>query len=388
MGGAGMGYSGAVERRGFLKTGFAGLAMGGVACGTNSAREAAPSMSDAELERTMRHLDRALAGMRDTPNDWYLRPEVGASMSAEQVRRAAMDGELLRSSLRSMLVTSTVSELPEATRKDPRVVRRLQDIAHEADFAALGTAAKLQALTPEDLRGFDEELRRNPDFIAEVVDAIDAEAQAHGVSKSRRRHLKAMARHLAMELRRDSAETVVERALRQAQRVMVRHTTMERQIEFLPAGTPESRRFVALTDQAVALYDQNPAPDPMAPPVSEAPAPMIAPPPEAPPPPITVFDECACHPSDFHCVNINRCHRPFTMYKDRMVVREDALRNRRNGGIMLGVGIALIIPGAVFAAFTWGLTGFAVTAGIILLIMGIVWMVRGKRQLEAMYGTT
>jgi len=40
-----------------------------------------------------------------------------------------MNGELMRSSLRSMLVTSTVAELPEPSRKDPRVVARLDDIA-------------------------------------------------------------------------------------------------------------------------------------------------------------------------------------------------------------------------------------------------------------------
>jgi len=279
-----------MERRGFLRTSFlGGLAVGGAACASNSARPHGPApLSDAELERTMRHLDRALAGMRGVPADWYVTPEVGARLSAAQVQRARMDGELLRSSLRSMLVTSTVAELPAPSREDPRVVARLNDIVHEADFAALGTVARLQSLTPDDLRSFDEELRKNPDFNAEVVDIVDEQAAAHDVSPSRRRHLRAMARHLATELRRDSSEKVIERTLRQAQRVMLRHDTIDREMTFAPASTPEALRWAALTSQAVQLYDQPGALDPFEAPASqpttsEAP-PMIAPP-EQPRPP-------------------------------------------------------------------------------------------------------
>ena len=379
-----------MERRGFLRTSFlGGLAVGGAACASNDARRDGPApLSDAELERTMRHLDRALAGVRGVPSDWYVTPEVGARMTRAQVERARMDGELLRSSLRSMLVTSTVAELPKPSREDPRVLARLQDIVHEADFAALGTVARLQALTPEDLRSFDEELRRNPDFIAEVVDLIDEQAAAHEVSPSRRRHLRAMARHLATDLRRDSSEKVVERTLRQAQRVMLRHETMDREMTFAEASTPEALRWAALTTRAVDLYEPPNSVDPFeAPPsepAAEQDAPIFGEPAQRS---LVVSDDCACHPADMHCVRLARCHQPYMMYKDRIVVRDDALHTRRKGGVLLGVGIALIIPGAVFAPFTLGITGFAVTAGVIMLIIGIVFMVRAKRQLQAMYST-
>lgn len=380
-----------MERRGFLRTSFlGGLAVGGAACATHqSVKEGRPPLSDAELERTMRQLDRALAGIRGQSDDWYLTQERGARLAREQVRHARMNGELMRSSLRSMLVTSTVSELPEASRNDPRVITRLDDITHEADFAALGTLAKLQALKPEDLAELDEELRRNPDVVADVVDEIDAQAVAHGVSPSRRRHLRNMARHVSMELRRNSSSVVVEHTLRQAQRVMERHATNARPQRRVDGESPEALKWAALTNEAITLYDQQPtadpfAADPLAAPTAETPAPVIYN--EAPPPPIQVYDDCQCHPSDYSCVQAVRCHKPFVMYKDRVIVRADAERYRLKGGILIGVGLALLIPGAIFAPFTLGLTGFAVTGGVIMLIIGIVFMVRGKRLLDELGG--
>lgn len=384
-------YRVAMERRGFLRTSFlGGLAVGGAACASNqSVKEARAPLSDAELERTMRQLDRALAGIRGQSSDWYLTPERGSRLSQAQVRHARMNGELMRSSLRSMLVTSTVSELPEASRKDPRVTSRLDDITHEADFAALGTLAKLQALKPEELAELDEELRRNPDVVAGVVDEIDAQAVAHGVSPSRRRHLRNMARHVSMELRRNSSSVVVEHTLRQAQRVMERHATLARPPRRVDGESTDALKWAALTNEAIALYDQQPtadpfAADPLAPAAPATPGPVIYT--EPPPPPIQVYDDCQCHPSDYSCVQAARCHKPFVMYKDRVIVRADAERYRLKGGILIGVGLALMIPGAIFAPFTLGLTGFAITGGVIMLIIGIVFMVRGKRLLDQLDG--
>jgi uncharacterized membrane protein len=50
------------------------------------------------------------------------------------------------------------------------------------------------------------------------------------------------------------------------------------------------------------------------------------------------------------------------------------------GAAMVGTGVTLMALGGAFIPFTLGTSGFALTGGIILLIIGVVLMVRAKHS--------
>ncbi|PRQ09220.1 hypothetical protein [Enhygromyxa salina] len=387
-----------MDRRGFLTTTFAGgLAVSGSACA--SGRAGQPSevpLADDELERKLDRLDATLERMnhRHTTR-WFheQRRAAGAKPPTEADReRLTHEGELVRASLRSALLLSSVAELPEQNRSDPRVTARVQQIAGEADYALLGTLSKLRSLDASDLAALDREFAQGS-LGMDVAEHIDELSAKLDVSAPRRLHLRRMAQHLDWRLEREAFSAVVSEVVDKVGRAVDAIAD-----SLAGAGPGEMNglavalagadvNWVARTREVVRFYapadgaddaeqaDAAPEPEPVGLPSATAPSAPVGPAPNPTP----------AEPA------------PWELEQQREQARaaEQAKleKRRRTGLILTGTGAGLLVLGGVavgagipFMAATGAiiavsLGGAGMTAGIILLFIGIVLAVRAKNQL-------
>ena len=199
-----------MKRRGFLSTTFAGgLAVTGTACATGRSGAATDvPLSEDELAETLARIDRVMDRMsHDEAAQWHLAKRGHERGRATQA--AIHDGELLRASMRSAFLVSSVAELPEANHRDSRVLERLRGIADEADFAGLGTLAHLEHLDADELAALDREFAAADRPGMTLAEEIDELSEQLGVPSRRRLHLRRMAKHLDWRLERERFSDVV-----------------------------------------------------------------------------------------------------------------------------------------------------------------------------------
>lgn len=417
----------AVDRRRFLQTTFAsGLAVGGAGCVTRTGGSQAPLADDA-LERKLRRLDANLARMNSKgATRWYLETrsiDTERPREAREVERLRHEGSLLRASLRSALVASTVAELPEPNRSDPRVVERVRAMSGEADFAVFGTLAQLAALSDDELEALDRDLADADAPGSEVAATIDELSQTLDVPASRRMHLRQMAKHVDWRLSRERFSTLVRSTIDDVVRSVEAAVRNGEGLSLVPAGgDPE---WIANTEDVVRFYAppgdvpvQRPEPA-----TAEQPSPTEQPPPEQPPPasetqptPPQPTPPQPIPPSEGGLAPAGTTPAPGQLpshqapvgpnYGDEIAEiqanaaadgaeLEKAQRDNRRGKIMLGTGGGLVGLGAIgigvgFAVLGVGAAGIvllsfggvALTAAVILLIVGAVFVARSNKVLR------
>lgn len=335
-----------MDRRGFLRTTFhGGLATGATACAVNQGPGSEAPLDDAEMDRRLRRIDRTVARMDRVPDHWFVEHRKRASgheeepTTMEEAEQLAAEGELLRASMRSIFVTSSLGELPTAQHGDPRVVERLRKISGEADYAVFGALARLESLDEQQLASIDEAAKQ-PDFIDRVLQDIDALSSDLEVPASRRLHLRRLAKHLSWKLERQSMSAIIRETV---DAVATQIETWSRRLEIagpelaLADGDP---RWVSRTQDVVRMY--------------------------------ATADKEILPAEEQLAREINRA-------KHRV----------KQGQIMLGVGLglALLGGGGVIAGVYASLPllvvgGVAATIGVILVIIGAVFWGLGKRSLK------
>jgi hypothetical protein len=339
-----------MERRGFLRTTFhGGLAASTAACATTPARESAAPLDEAELERELRKMDRVVARMDRVSDQWFFGHRKRASGVADDPRtladgeQLASEGELLRASMRSIFVTSSLAELPESQHGDPRVVERLRHVSGEADFAVFGTLARLDSLDTRQLDAIDE-LAKQPDFIDRVLEDIDVLSRDLEVPPQRRLHLRRMAKHLSWKLERQPMSAIIRETV---DAVVLELETWSRRLETQQLAFADGDpRWIERTEQVMRMY---------------APSGLTA--------DIAVADPV----------------RDSQIERARLRVKQ--------GQIMLGVGLGLAVLGgggviagvyAVGTPLVW-VGGVAATIGVLLVIVGAVFWGLGNSTLKELH---
>jgi hypothetical protein len=336
-----------MDRRGFLQTTFqGGLATGVTACAVDPGRVSEAPLDDAEINRRLHKIDRTIDRMDRVPDHWFLGHRKRASGIADEPRsdaeaeQLAIEGELLRASMRSIFMTSSLAELPESQHADPRVVERLRRVSGEADFAVFGTLARLETLDAQQLTTLDEAAAQ-PDFIDRVLEDIDELSSELEVPASRRLHLRRLAKHLSWKLERQPMSAIIRETV---DAVAVELEVWSRRLQ---KSGPElafadaDPRWIERTQDVMRMYVKAEAPQPQ------------------------------------------------TVEQLRSDQIERAQLRVRQGQIMLGVGLGLSLLGAggvIAGAYTviplvW-VGGVAATIGVILVIVGAVFWGLGNRSLK------
>lgn len=267
-------------------------------------------------------------------------------------REDPLDQQLLRSSLRSLLLTGSVKDLPERHQRRPEVVARLAAASPEVDFAVYGMTERLGGMTEAELAEIQERLRADPKAASGVADRLAEEAQAMGIPLSRRLHFRRLINHVVWRLQNQPASLLIDEYTQK----VVRHTRqIEKQIardpglsRHLLASPAEAARWKALTMQVSARSQSED--DPAA---AESAAELEAPA-ASTPPPVT----------DPKTERRRRRARP-------LMIAGASLMGAGVGVMALGVGL-LFSPVGIAGAFVMTAAGVLLVTGMILLIVGAV----------------
>jgi hypothetical protein len=355
-----------MHRRGFLKTTFAsGLAVSGSACaGTRDRVASTPPLDDRELEHKLGRLDTTLARINgETTKQWFLREHEAELAQLERGERGAKqllqhlrhEGELLRASMRTALLTSTVAELPEENRHDPRVIERIMRGSDEADYALFGNLELLRNLSAEQLAELDADLTSATNPGMDVAGRLDALSAELGVPTRRRLHLRRMAKHIDWRLQQERFSSVIADVVGQVDR-MVESIRRGHAGELALAGPDPT--WAARTHEIVAFYGS---------------------------------------PTQASAEAEEWARQRREQQQQTAATRLEAEEKLREGQTLLGVGAGLLLVGGIAGGVGLGVglstfgTGFfvmagigavALTVGIILLIVGAVVAGKAKRKLK------
>lgn len=379
---------------------FAGAATGAsTACattgtGTRARREVA-SLSQQELHDRLARLDASMGFVQRAPIAW-----APAKDGVE-----AVDAELFRASMRSLLLTSSVNDLPEPDRRRPEVMARLQAGAPEADYAVFGSMARVSQMSPAELDDVQQALREDPELPKKIAEAIDEEARSGGVPLRRRLHLRRMTSHVLWRMKRQSVGLILEETLAKVDRLAKRvlrsgelRAVMQPRPEDVLYWEARATRVVARHDTPMSYglgmlarmqtpTGTVPAPPPPAqapaPAPAQAPAPAPAPtpaqpqattpPPSQPTPPSQPPEEWGVSATGEEEEKPGRARPPVEPADDagrRLMVVGGAVIGTSVGLALLGVLLyfTTIIGGLV----AWTVAGILLIVGIILMIVGAV----------------
>lgn len=216
-----------MDRRRFLGASLVGGGLVGVsACAPGgaavlSADTAPPPMSEDEVQQFLRNLEGQMARIGQTePASDLLLP---SDRLPESLRTRAK--ELVRKTLRTLLLAGSVSDLPLDGRVHPDVQARLFAGMQEMDDAASGMRSFLRSLTPTEQADIGRALRDDPDLGMRVMGAIDTEASAIGVPWQRRLHLRRLAAHICGRMKQ-STPLFLDDTLKKIEKVAVQDTDL------------------------------------------------------------------------------------------------------------------------------------------------------------------
>jgi hypothetical protein len=382
-----------MNRRGFLQTTFAsGLAVGTGACAAAEQRSQVPLAHD-ELERELAELDRTLARMDSKLAKQWFRDRRASDIEhahGATRERIVAEGELVRTSLRTAMTVSALSELPEANHGDAEVIERLRRVSGEADFAVFGTLERLRNLDEAELAALDREAVEDPRFVEDVAEQVDALAAQLGVGTRRRAHLRAVGKHIGWRLERGRMSALIRETVTKVDESLA---AAMRQIEIsgVPAFADGDPGWIERT-RAIVRAHQPEDPSPTDPVASE---PAAVEPAEPPP------TEAPLTPSEQQ--ELENYRKAEEERQAALAVEEARLREARvaevdrdrkrapkfmgaGAGLLLVGGGSLVLIAAGGTALIVGVTigSIALTVGLILLIIGLTISVRAKKRAAAL----
>ena len=356
---------------------FAGAATGAsTACATTGtgarARREVASLTESELHARLARLDASMGFVQRAPIEWA--PARGGD--------EAVDAELFRASMRSLLLTSSVNDLPAPDRRRPEVMERLRAGAPEADYAVFGSLARISRMSGEELADIQEALREDPALPKKIAEAIDEEARSGGVPLRRRLHLRRMTAHVLWRMKRQSIGLIVEETMAKVERMsrrLLRSGELRAVLEPRPEdvlyweakATRVAARHDTPTSFSLAALARMQTPDRTAPATAPAIAPM------QPMPAAQAPEEWGVPEEE---EKPERARPPVDPAKMAEQAQHDRGRSLMVvGGALIGSGVGLALLGVLlyFTTFlggliVWTVAGLLLIAGVILMIVGAV----------------
>jgi hypothetical protein len=201
-----------MERRDFLKAGaVAGGSVGLGALGCGAVMEGlsavpVPSVDELlslDMDGFLRHMDTSLGFIRSSSTlDGVVPRDVQAG--ARQDPRLARSEELVRSTLRSLLLVGSFGDLPEAGRMHPGVQSRMWSSLQEMNDSVVGMNQLLTSFTPTERADVSRLMREDPTAAPRVLGALDDEAVKAGVNDKRRTHMREVGKHAVFRMRQST----------------------------------------------------------------------------------------------------------------------------------------------------------------------------------------
>ncbi|MDI1477001.1 hypothetical protein [Polyangium sp. y55x31] len=322
-----------MERRDFLKVGLIGgagtAAAGTVGCVGTTGTAASPIavMSPEEMDRFLARLDGGLASLKNGNSSpiTSMFPKLDATDSKYQKQ-----DELVRKTLRSLLLVGSFNDLPEEGRAHPGMQARMWDGMGEMDEAMLGMTSELEALTPTERADIGLRMRKDPGLGMRIVEAIDEDAAKAGISMERRLHLRSIAVEACARMRQSTPLLIDE------------YVTKVNKVAARPATAAEfERRLVAQMGEEAVFQ---------------------------------LRERTEMHARRWNVASTDPKNDGDGPYAPKSNPHQRSNTVLTVGGILLGVGLLALAIGAIFAS---GGGVFVMTVGALLGIAGLITLIVG-----------
>lgn len=223
-----------MERRDFLKAGVVAsgaVGLGAVGCGAvMEGMSAVPVPSLAELKALdmdgfLARLDTSLGFIQSSSTfDGVISNKV--IKDARKDPRFERSEDTVRKTMRSLLLTGSFGDLPEAGRAHPGMQARLWSSMQEMDEAVLGMNTLMTSLTPTERADISRLMREDPTAAPRILDALDQEGVKAGVTEKRRAHMREVGKHACFRLRQ-STSAFIDEYDDKVKRVAARDSSLE-----------------------------------------------------------------------------------------------------------------------------------------------------------------
>lgn len=207
-----------MERRSFLKAGAVAtgtVGLGAVGCGAVlEGMSVVPVPSLAELQALdmdgfLKRLDTSL-GFLQSSSSFSSVLSNKVVTDARKDPRFEKSEDTIRKTMRSLLLTGSFGDLPEAGRAHPGMQARLWNSMQEMDDAVLGMNKLMTSLTPTERADISRLMREDPTVAPRILDTLDQEGVKAGVSDKRRAHMREIGKHVCFRIRQSTSSFIDE----------------------------------------------------------------------------------------------------------------------------------------------------------------------------------
>lgn len=217
-----------MKRRDVLKAGAIGaatVATGAVSLGGGAGCAATPHVGDPAADDRAAQaflalLDKSLARTEGArPIDQLSAKTKPGPRTPETQQGIDARDHLMRGMLRSLFITQTFRDLPVETQLHPAVQERMSSHMDEIDGTVFALSDFLAGQTPEQRARLHAALAKSPDAAMQISEKIDEQAAAVGVSKPRRRQLRAMMTQATFRMKTEPAGALIDEYTEKVERL-------------------------------------------------------------------------------------------------------------------------------------------------------------------------
>ncbi len=142
-----------------------------------------------------------------------------APQTNEEAELFGKRNEVARASVRSLYFMGVFMDLPEHERAHPGVQARMARLQPEMDQAVDGMAGYLESLTPEDLRGIQNEFKKDPELGMKIGERLQQVAAEDGLGFSGRTSVRVAIDDLSRRMRAQNPALVIEPYIQKTRKV-------------------------------------------------------------------------------------------------------------------------------------------------------------------------
>ncbi len=208
-----------MKRRDLLLGGAASL---GVATGEAQAdTRVEPTFDPALVEAAIARIDKRMASFEGVD---FL-PRAAANTAEEEL--FASRNKVSRAAIRTLYFTGAFMELEEHQRLHPGVQARMARMQPEMDEAIGGMANYLEALTPEDHRRIQDELKKDPELSSRIGEQLNQVAKEDGMGFERRFDLRMAVDDVTKRMKAQNPSVLLDPYIQKTRKVQANPGTLE-----------------------------------------------------------------------------------------------------------------------------------------------------------------
>lgn len=361
----------------------------------SSVREGAGESFD--IASFIASLDQKLSAIVDPLAKLLSQNKRTASSSSAAVAGDPRTADLVRKSLKSLVLVSAFHDLPEPARLHPAIQSRMWNAMPDMDDAVTGMTALLSSLTPAQRQQAEHKLKDDPGLTMRVAESIDEHARGVGINARGRGRLRGAASALSWRMRHQPASLVLDDYVGKMHRIVARRGSDAQRERLLALEVTQAAFWSSLAARTAEQDPNNESPE--SPDIPEAPRDTSTSTTSADTPNTTVHPTIEGEEADVPgAPRINRDppapprvvrklppKRTYEPPKEVEAPRgdhNDASNALLLGGLGLGLGLGSIAGGYVIAASGFlGLLG--ITIGLLAILLGISLIVGGIVSLVA-----